>query len=115
MGNPLDILGAPSCPGVAQKGVPPEGGSSRASPKGENVTLGEKGRVLPKALSALAPGGVVKDGEAATEHGLVAAKNFIGGADAGFEGLQVHFYARRAADAILIGNEQLAGSQRWRL
>src|SRR5271163_801647 len=80
-----------------------------ASEKLVGIALGEKGRVLPEALSALAPGGIVIDGEAATKHGLVAAKNFIGGPDARFESLQIHFYARGTADTILIGNQQLAG------
>jgi hypothetical protein len=56
----------------------------------EDVALSEKGRVLPKTLRALAPGGIVVDGEAAAEDGLVAAKEFIGGTDARLKSLPIH-------------------------
>src|SRR5271165_2262554 len=76
----------------------------------EDIALGEEGRVLPKPLSALAPGGVVINGEAAAEDGFVAAQELIGGADAWFEGSPIHVDARGAPYAVLIGDEELAGS-----
>src|SRR5258708_17115372 len=76
----------------------------------EDIALGEKGRVLPKALRALAPRGIVVDGEAPTDYGFVAAEDLIGGADARFEIFPIHIYSCGAADSVLIGNQQLARS-----
>src|SRR3984957_763848 len=75
----------------------------------EDIALGEKGRVLPKALSALAPGGIVVHGEAAAEYGFIAAQDLIGGADSRFEISPIHVYAGGGVDSALIGKQKLAG------
>jgi len=52
----------------------------------------------------------VVDGEAAADYGFVAAKDLIGGADARFEICPIHMYSCGAADAVLIGDQELARS-----
>src|SRR6202166_67102 len=76
----------------------------------EDIALGEKGRVLPKALSTLAPGGIVVYGEAAAEYGFIAAQDLIGGANSRFEISPIHVYASGGVDSALIGNQKLARS-----
>src|SRR5277367_4944705 len=74
----------------------------------EDIALGEKGRVLPKALRALAPRGIVIDRESGPHHGLVAAENLPGRANARLKGLPIHVYASRPTNATLIGDKKLA-------
>src|ERR1700688_1112959 len=82
----------------------------RAPAELEDIALGEKGRVLPKALSTLAPGGIVVYGEAAAEYGFIAAQDLIGGANSRFEISPIHVYASGGVDSALIGNQKLARS-----
>ncbi len=49
----------------------------------------------------------MEDGETGAQHGLVAAEDLPGSADAGFEGGPIHVDARRRAHAILIGDQKL--------
>src|SRR5208282_5857781 len=74
----------------------------------EDVALGEKGRVLPKTLRALAPRRIVIDRKSAAHHGLVAAENLPGRANARLKSLPIRVYASRPAYTALIGDEKLA-------
>ena len=83
--------------------------SQRRPPRrGEGIGLAQEGWVLPQALSTLAPGRVVEEGVAATQHCLVAAEYLPASADPRFEGCPVHVDARRPTHTILIGDEKLS-------
>jgi hypothetical protein len=61
--------------------------------KTEVIAFGKEGRILPKALSALAPGRIVIDGETAAYYGLVAAEELVSESEAWLKRGPVHVYA----------------------
>src|SRR5271155_2323956 len=73
----------------------------------KNIALREEGWILPEALSTLAPGGVVEDGVAGSDYGLVAASDFPSQAKSRLKGRPIHLYAGRRTHSILIGDKKL--------
>src|SRR5258708_593560 len=76
--------------------------------EGKGIGLRVEGRILPQALGALAPGGVVVDGVAGADDGFVAALNFISQADAGFEIFPIGANTCTVADIVYARNQELA-------
>jgi hypothetical protein len=75
------------------------------------IGLAEVGRILPQALRALVPGRIVIDAKAEAKHGLVAAENLPGEAEAGFVCAPEHVDARRSAHSVLAGNQKLSRNE----